>query len=359
MAHSAVAAARFWPLDGLKAVAALLILLHHGALYGPLAQALTEVTPAPAAWLQDFGRFAVHVFLVIGGYLAAGSLRPESRSPLIRRYLRLTLPFMAAVALTLVAHVLTLRWLPELAPTDLDLGQLLAHALLLHGILDQESLTVGAWYVAIDFQLYVMLWWLMARRRPLIWIAGLALASALVFNRWSDWDNWAPYFFAAYGLGALAQRLPQLGFRGHAAFALVTLGVAAAWVIEPRGRLALALATSVALMWMPWQSLPAGSMAAVSGYLGQRAYALFLTHFPVLLLVNAGFELAGSPTAWAPMTLTLAAGLSYGTAHSFFRWIEQPAGRWTPEALVRALSSWKLLPVLSLVVGAQSLFDLV
>jgi hypothetical protein len=48
-----------------------------------------------------------------------------------------------------------------------DLGQLLAHVLLLHDLLDQEALSAGVWYVAIDFQLFalaILLLWLPSRR---------------------------------------------------------------------------------------------------------------------------------------------------------------------------------------------------
>ena len=73
-------------IDSLKVIASQLIVLHHFAAYGPLADALEGVTPRLASWFYDYARMAVQVFLVLGGFLAARSLAPNSatraRSPL-------------------------------------------------------------------------------------------------------------------------------------------------------------------------------------------------------------------------------------------------------------------------------------
>ncbi|MDO8774665.1 MAG: acyltransferase, partial [Burkholderiaceae bacterium] len=57
-------------VDALKLLASQLIVLHHFATYGPLADALSEVAPALTHWFYDYARMAVQVFLVLGGYLA-------------------------------------------------------------------------------------------------------------------------------------------------------------------------------------------------------------------------------------------------------------------------------------------------
>jgi len=115
-------------------------------------------------WLGGSARIAVQVFLVIGGFLVAKSLSPAGRpgiaTPLQavwRRYAKLAPPFLAA---TLLAAVLTpvagIWMLHDSMSAAVTLGQLSAHALLLHGVLGYESLSAGAWYVAIDFQLYLL-----------------------------------------------------------------------------------------------------------------------------------------------------------------------------------------------------------
>ena len=71
-----------------------------------------------------------------------------------------------------------------------------------------DALSAGVWYVAIDFQLFALmtlLLWLGRRPRwPQALLLGLMLASLFFFNRDEDWDNWALYFFGAYGMGAAA-----------------------------------------------------------------------------------------------------------------------------------------------------------
>eukprot|EP01137_Pigoraptor_chileana_P002609 Opistho-2@41689 len=144
---------RLLHVDALKALAAQAIVLHHLAAYGPIAETVQELLPALMDGLYHYGRMAVQVFLVVGGFLSARGLAPAGRPfegaalPLLwRRYLRLMLPFMAAVLLTLGCSVLVAPWLPELVPASVSASQLFSHALLLHGVLGHEALTVGAWY---------------------------------------------------------------------------------------------------------------------------------------------------------------------------------------------------------------------
>ena len=113
----------------------------------------------------------MQVFLVIGGFRAAKSLAPDgsarSNNPLgsiWRRYAKLAPPFVVATLLAAVASSIAFLWMThESISAAPSLSQLAAHALLLHSVLGYESLSAGAWYVAIDFQLYagsVLLLWL-------------------------------------------------------------------------------------------------------------------------------------------------------------------------------------------------------
>ena len=74
----------------------------------------------------------------------------------------------------------------------------------------------------------------------------------------------------------------------------------------------------------------------VQGF-ARHAYALFLIHFPICLLVNALYEhRAESPApmldALAPLALVAAWLLSNAAAVPFHRWIEAPLLRWRPRA---------------------------
>jgi len=344
---------RLLHVDGLKAVAAQLIVLHHLSAYGPIADAVQSVLPALISALYNHARMAVQVFLVVGGFLSArglsqrGQLRDTAVPSLLwRRYLRLVLPFMAAVGLSLACGLLVRPWLPDLVPEEVTLAQLVSHALLLQGVLGHDALTAGAWYVAVDFQLFalllVLLWLaraLEARREavrglvgPLL-VLGLATASLWLFNRVPALDDWGLYFFGAYGLGALLHwSLKSRHARVHvaliSAIGLLALG------LEWRDRIAVALVTVwvLALLHARYQRgdvrLLQRSGGRWIGALGTHSYALFLVHYPVCLLVNAVFEQQQMDGGAAGVAMMLLAwGLANLASVPFHRWVEQPAGR--------------------------------
>jgi peptidoglycan/LPS O-acetylase OafA/YrhL len=342
-------------VDALKAVAAQVIVLHHLVSYGPIARAAHDALPLLAGFMHDYGRMAVQVFLVVGGYLSARALSPRGGALqaglphlLWRRYLRLALPFLAAIALTLLGYGLVASSWPELLPAGIGAGQLLAHALLLHDVLGYEALTVGAWYVAIDLQLFALLaglLWL-ARRGwvhpgrlvagPLL-VAGVALASAFAFNLDPALDAWAPYFFAAYGLGALVHWLGLWRHR-RTGLALLALAMALALVLDWRDRLALALVTALWLAWAEGRraagrpALPESWAPALAAW-ATPSYALFLLHFPVLLLTNALLANADDATLHEGLLLlVLTWALANWLALPFHRWVEAPAARFDPLA---------------------------
>lgn len=339
---------RLLHVDALKACAAQAIVLHHLAACGPIAEHVQALLPTLMDALYHYGRMAVQVFLVIGGFLSARGLAPAGQpfrgAParlLGRRYLRLVLPFMAAVLLTLGCSALVAPWLPELVPASVSAAQLLSHALLLQGVLGHEALTVGAWYVAIDMQLFALLLgllWLvrglpsgLARRLGPMLVLLLTAASLWIFNLDAELDIWALYFFGSYGLGALVH---WLGLSPRPRLAMLLLGglVAAALLYEFRERIALALCTAWLLAWLQQRhrrglSLPARA-APLIAHLGQHSYALFLVHFPICLLFNALFEHQGLAGGAAGLLLMAMAWACCNLAAlPFHRWIEAPAGR--------------------------------
>lgn len=351
-----MAAARLFPLDALRAVAAQLIVLHHLSAYGPIAEAMHSLFPLLTGWLFDYGRMAVQVFLVLGGYLSARALSAQephlhqaAPALLAQRYWRLVPPFMAAVVLTLLASWLVEPLLPELVPAQVEAFQLLAHALLVHDLVGVDALTVGAWYVAIDFQLFALLLGLLwtLRRLPLRrgtrqWLApllvgALCAASLLHFNRVAALDAYGIYFFGAYGLGSLlfwCQSWPQPWRR--AALAGMAVLMVSALALQFRERLVVAgLTALVVAVWKRGQG-PDWLQVRVQGF-ARHAYALFLIHFPICLLVNALYEhRAESPApmldALAPIALLAAWALSNVAALPFYHWVEAPLLRWRPRA---------------------------
>lgn len=324
-------------IDALKAIGCQLIVLHHLAFYGPMSDAAQPLLPDLMAWLSRDARMAVQVFLVVAGYLAARSLAPDGRlvrrsasGLLWQRYLRVALPCIAALLVAMLCTSLARQWMThDSLPAPPEWGQFIAHVLLLQSLLDVDALSAGVWYVAIDLQLFALLLgllWLAGRwpgmapgRQPALACGLVALgvlASLFHFNRDADWDDWAAYFFGAYGLGALAWwcsstpagRAGRWLLCGMAAATLLALAV------DFRERIALALLTALTLAWARAHAL----MAACPGrralaYLSRISYAVFLLNFPVALVVNAWFTRFASPD---PVTQALGVLLAWGACNA-------------------------------------------
>lgn len=344
-------------IDLLKVVASQLIVLHHLAFYGPMADHAAPLMPGLMSWLADPARMVVQVFLVVGGYLAALSLAPEGHlkaparvgSRLVERYLRLALPLALALLAAIAAAALARHWMdhpsvPE-APRAM---QVFWHLLLAQDLVGVEALSAGIWYIAIDLQLYaaLLLWLALAEgrserpaavRRALPWgVIGAVAWSAWLVNRDADWDIGAPYFFAAYGLGVLAA-WARGGQAARAAFGLALASVLLGLWLEWRDRLALAAALA-ALLWC-WQFARSREVSPSAPDrrrgldllhgLGEISYAVFLLHFPVCLVVNAAFTAYVPAEAWPQaFGLLLAWVGSIAVGALFHHGIEAPLVRW-------------------------------
>jgi len=297
----------------LKAVAAQLIVLHHLAFYGPMADHARVLAPGLFDWLADDARIAVQVFLVIGGFLAAKSLSPNGMPgidhplrTIYRRYLKLTPPFLVAMLLAIGASALAslLMTHPSISAPP-SFAQFSAHALLLHDVLGYEALSAGAWYVAIDFQLYALmtlLLWVGGRvtfGRLTGWVTPVVVvitvsSSLFFFNREASWDVSALYFFGSYGIGALAWWASDTQRPSYATtilLGMILISILAALAIDFRVRITIALIIACLLYAFGRSILSASSWRGTYFIqtAGNVSYSIFLVHFPVCLITNAAF----------------------------------------------------------------------
>lgn len=333
-------------IDSVKGLACATIVAHHLAFYGPMSDSAHDLLPSLIDGLSAYGRMAVQVFLVLGGYLAAASLAPDgvlregpAAQHIGRRFVRLIVPYAVALLVAVLAAALVRPFMEHPSvPGEPGLHQLLANALLLQDIVGEEALSAGVWYVAIDFQLYTLLLvtlWLAHRLLPKFPNAGrwlfalLAVASLFYFNRDDDWDNWAIYFAGAYGLGAIVQWTVRHGTAPVWLASVIAL-VALALSLDFRLRIAVALVVAILLGLARYtgfiENWPKSRLIA---WLGQISYAVFLVHYPTELVTNAVFEhftphtpavqLFGMMVAW---------GLSVAGGALFFRQVECRAQRW-------------------------------
>lgn len=338
---------RLMLIDAFKAVASQFIVLHHLAFYGPMSDHTHRVAPDLVAWFSQDARLAVQVFLVVAGFLAARSLAPagvlataEAPSRLLwQRYVRIALPYLAALLVAVVCTELARQWMAhDSLPDAPGFWQVVWHAMLLHTLMDVDSLSAGVWYVAIDFQLYalllVLLWATRGVRGPWaqVLVAVVVLASLFHFNRDAAWDSWALYFFGAYGMGVLtgwATRDASAWRRGRWPMAALLALVFLALALDFRVRIALAMVVGVVLAaaqlhgWI--HTWPRGRAVA---YFGRISYSVFLLNFPVALVVNALFTRYGSAEPGVQTLGVLLAWVACNVAGAVFHHaVEQPLGR--------------------------------
>ena len=330
-------------VDGIKAIACLLIVLHHLAIYGPMSDSAYPLMPNIMDWLREYPRMAVQVFFIATGFLLASKLIASGSSFVInpiqaikKRYFRLIIPYLAALTMALWCAALARYWMThDSIPSAPNGYQLLAHIFLLQDLLNQEALSAGVWYVAIDFQLFsltIFLFWLSDRiqqycpyLKSLFWVLviGLVIISLFVFNRDNFWDETALYFFGSYGLGILSywvsnKKRPLLWFAILSALGVIAL------LVDFRARVVVAIVVMLLLgLTRRYGILSDHLIPNFLIYLGRASYAIFLIHFPLCLIVNAVFSHFFPDQAQINLCgLFLALGISIFGGILFYRWTD-------------------------------------
>jgi peptidoglycan/LPS O-acetylase OafA/YrhL len=334
-------------IDNLKGAACLFIILHHLAVYGPMSDVAIPALPKTIDFLFEYGRMAVSVFLVIGGYLSglklckANLFTQTSVFDLIaQKYLRLVVPYLAAIGLTIFCSFIAHHWMVHDSISNLpEPAQLVSHLFFLQNILGYESLSAGLWYVAIDFQLFTvsaLLIFLIEKLSPASWpfrqtrliylvsVAALTISSLFIFNRNDDLDIFFIYFFASYGLGFLSAWFTHEKKVLLFIFLVIDL-LALALYIDYRERIlfsgitALILCLGTQYHWSRWQ-IWKNPLAK----LGQISYSIFLIHFPISLLVSSLWSNLYAQDPWMNVLgMFLSASLSILLAIPFYHLIEK------------------------------------
>jgi peptidoglycan/LPS O-acetylase OafA/YrhL len=355
---------QYWLIDVLKVLAAQIIVLHHCVSYGQLALAASLQLPNISSIVFDYGRYAVQVFLVVAGYLAAQSaekaiaLRHSNTSAFgaklvmqlaMRRYLRLVGPYFVALLITIVCAALARQWSTDeyIGQTE-TIAQVLAHLFLLQGLLGYDSISAGVWYVAIDWQLFTALaviYVVFQRQMVRIGVITiLVVTSLLYFNRHASLEDSFIYFIGSYGLGVLAYWASGLNTikasanQGSAKKILLAIAcillLSALHSVWLRNYLALGIAFLLLYAGNRPYSHPQTWLASAMQWASARAYCAFLSHFAFILLANTALlALHVESPAIGLSLIVLVSVLSWIAAGYLYRWVELPIGRWRPAAL--------------------------
>ena len=320
-------------LDGIRALAALYVILGHaflGTFQGPRI---------PYSFLTNwliYVHFAVDVFIVLSGFCLAlpvarhGTLRGGALDFFRRRARRILPPFYAAAALSLLLWIVSgmigaIHHQSKLHPDAALAGVLLANVFLLQDLFpDANWVNTPFWSVAVEWKIYFLfplLVWIWRRHglAPMLAAAaciGYGLMALLhVVRPLLDQEHACPWYVFLFALGIWAAQAAAspveareerrwLWAAGGLLAALLLLlfgpaycagafgwhvrgtdlpvldtaaGALAAVVLVTLGRGGPAGATQAGLKALSWRPLT---------FLGTFAYSLYLLHVPLLLGVQ-------------------------------------------------------------------------
>ena len=345
-------AERFVFVDGLRAVAALMVMAYHMIDCTVMALPLASIMPENLQILWTYGMHGVQIFFVISGFVIAHSLRnveptgKEIGNFIVRRQLRLDPPYWLTMAAILLlrateGHFLGLKDRGAFGPGVVGLNMLYLQNLT--GI--TQIVGVG-WTLCLEIQFYLVFILIMALARKIsqahergvaaVLVFGLGLVSLAVSPDQPNVSIFLPFWFY-FAAGVLCYWCVKGGLRPilfmvFAILMLVTMLVqrrSPGFLPEVLNAEWVGLATALALFW-------AGRTGHLADWLGGRAfryfgrisYSLYLVHFPLVSLVTrAGYKLTG-PNPWLGICWNVVGAImSVASADLFFRMVEQPSMR--------------------------------
>jgi peptidoglycan/LPS O-acetylase OafA/YrhL len=316
----------FHYLDGMRGLAALVVVLHHALLFtGSRGDAERDLPLIDA--ILSRGYLGVPVFIVLSGYVLMlpvvnrafvsstdPSMRLDLRRFIFRRARRILPPYYAAlvISLGLIAAIPALR---HPAGTQWDtkipvhVGDVVTHALLVHDISPRwiGSINGPLWSVAVEWQIYFLmplvilpLWRKLGPALTTGLLTGITLIPVAIGSG-GFLHPWLVALFAAGMWAAQSTVAPNgagyagLGTAGLAVLALVTIVAEA--VIDPvpfaLTELTVGFAVACGLAWagrrtlagtVPYGLRPLASRPFMR--LGLFSYSIYLLHSPLIALAN-------------------------------------------------------------------------
>lgn len=299
---------RFTFIDGLRGIAATVVVLFHALRGGHL-----DIVPANLVSVVVQGEAGVVIFFVISGFVIAHALIDRHITPggawlfIVGRSIRLDPPYWAAILLVVGLSTLASLVLPDRPLPDYSLGQLVAHIFYLQEILGYAHINPVFWTLCYEIQFYALFAFILASRSTavfalafalsLLWPLGLVpeirglfvnffYSFLLGVGAYYSWrQQWVRPFFLAYAGLVLAAAIIHSNL-----FALLSSGTALVLV-----SVALADKLHTALNWR-WLQL-----------LGMISYSLYLTHNPI---TGATFRVWYMIAGRSPLAQTIGVALS-------------------------------------------------
>jgi peptidoglycan/LPS O-acetylase OafA/YrhL len=354
-------------LDGLRGVAALVVVVHHSLLVLPPFSDVTVLHSPPPAGLRWFvntplhiawaGGEAVLVFFVLSGFVLVKGVSSRQfswRAYFPSRLVRLYLPVFGAIILAVLLAVVVPRsfdpaasgWMLEHA-NPLDVKNILESAALV-----QPSTAVNSplWSLRweVIFSLLLPLYvWLAARVRAVILLPAVAVAVGLGSVGMAAWSSGRVMDFLAAALaylpvfliGALLfswwQRTKgQVAVPRWVTPAILTCGLTLTFLpwelgsslYAPESVLTYPVVVAGASAWVVLALVSPAAQRVLEArpiqFLGRVSFSLYLVHEPIA--VSIGLLL---PAPLRGLTLVVALPVSLLVGWGFYKAVEGPAHR--------------------------------
>jgi peptidoglycan/LPS O-acetylase OafA/YrhL len=343
-------------LDGLRALAALAVLVHHAQL-----QIWSDVNGGLGLPSLYIGHLAVNVFIVLSGFclmlpvLKAGGRLPGGPARFFRRRARRILPpYYGALALSLL-----LIWLFVGADTGthwdvsvpVTTNGIVAHMLLLQDVLHRGEINHPFSSIAVEWKIYFLFPLLLLLDKRIGALAATALVvtgSCLAFLglRGTLLFGLTPHYLGLFALGMLGASLTRGGgatavprivwpAAGGGLLLLAVVLMERGWGLRLSAPRALLLDVVVGLLTMvalvlcetrPQSGLCRLLSAKPLVSIGVVSYSLYLIHAPLLQVVwQYGLsDLGLVPSSTFVLLLGLGGPAILGASYLFFLLCERP-----------------------------------
>jgi len=351
------AGSRLTFLDGIRALAALYVVLdHHVSDMGAtIPRTLQHLT----AWM-GFGHYAVDVFIVLSGYClmlpiarkGAGELPGGMREYFRRRSLRILPPYFAALILSLAGI-----WLLD-EPAHITKWDVISHLLVIHNFSPNWvwSINPPLWSVAVEWQIYfafplilLPVWRKFGAAACIAVGLGLGMLPHFALRPAMNLDWSFPWYLGLFSMGMVAavqshRKMSETADRMLRRLCGVTLLVAFAIVVFSTYRnnslylhlylidMLLGAASAAGLIWCGRHCAAAHHPLALRMLnfkplvtLGGMSFSLYLIHVPVWLAIAPIVRhFSVSPAHELAIRLMIGVPVAILVSYLFYLLIERP-----------------------------------
>ncbi len=332
-------------IDGLRGVAALLVMLFHfyTPKVSPLYALMHDWMPASLEWVLLSGYVGVEIFFVLSGFVIAYTLLNEDITPgfaanfMIRRSIRLDPPYWTMIAISVgYKCILWHRYAPAILKS-MGVGNLLINAFYLTDNVEHPPIVGVAWTLCLEIRFYIsIILMLVISNQVKRWISpragGWAFAMifvpltivSMIYRFTGDVGGYiqAWYMFA---MGATLAWIITKRIRERWFWLLLTMAVCGQlW--QPDFRASIAVGTVLSIFaaaklgkmstWLSWGWIQK---------LGRISYSLYLCHVAVGLAVMDALLAYGDKSGFLAAVAFVAASLiSIVAAEILYKYVETP-----------------------------------